>query len=143
MLNNVFSEFLQRIYNLKLNIMHDMRAGIILIISFLTTSNAFCQDITGQWFGRLETPNSIVNLVFNISKTEEGYKSTMDSPGQKATGIPIAYTSYFSSVLKMQIANSVDYEGILNNENIFIGNFKQAGKSLLQPADRNTLELFT
>ena len=91
-----------------------------------TTINA--QDITGSWNGILKIQGMQLRLVFNISKTDEGYTATMDSPDQGAKGIPVSSTKFENSTLKIELPKAgIKYEGILNEENTFIGTFKQNG----------------
>ena len=69
-------------------------------------------------------------LVFNISKIGNNYAATMDSPMQKAFGIPVTTTTFENSILKIVIPNAMmEYEGVLGKDNIIIGNFKQRGTS--------------
>jgi fermentation-respiration switch protein FrsA (DUF1100 family) len=54
----------------------------------------------------------------------------MDSPDQGAKGIPVTSTSYEGSILKLEISTlGIHYEGNLDDKNVFIGIFKQAGQS--------------
>jgi uncharacterized protein len=103
---------------------------IIIFLVILNSITIFSQEITGQWFGILKVPGMQLNLVFNISKTENGFASTMDSPDQKAIGIPVTTTTFENSLLKLAIpAGGIEYEGVLNKNNTVSGNFKQAGQS--------------
>ncbi|MCG9792628.1 alpha/beta hydrolase [Flavobacterium algicola] len=105
------------------------KASLILLI-FLTSLTVFGQDISGQWNGILKVQGTQLRVVFNISKTDNGYRSTMDSPDQGAKEIPVTTTSFDNSVLKLAVTNSrIEYEGTLNKDNNIIGNFKQAGQS--------------
>lgn len=97
------------------------------ILIFAVTS--FSQDITGQWNGILKIQGIQLRLIFHIHKTEEGYKSTMDSPDQMAKDIPIASTSFDNFNIKLTIPQAaINYEGILK-DNIIIGQFSQGGQS--------------
>jgi alpha/beta superfamily hydrolase len=88
------------------------------------------QEITGQWNGILKIPGMQLRVVFNISKTEKGYSSTMDSPDQGVKGIPVTTSSFENSVLKLEIPKAlILYEGILNKDNTIVGDFMQRGQS--------------
>ncbi|WP_310554532.1 alpha/beta fold hydrolase [Flavobacterium sp.] len=103
----------------------------ILLIIVLTTASTFAQDISGKWYGILKIPGMQLNITFNINKSENGYTSTMDSPDQKAFGIPTTSTSFENSILKIAIANArIEFEGILAKDSTINGNFKQAGQSI-------------
>ena len=108
-----------------------MKKIITFIVAFGTISTVFSQDITGSWNGILKVQGMQLSLVFHISKTENGFSSTMDSPDQKAFGIPVTTTNFENSNLKIAVANArIEYEGILGSDAIIVGNFKQAGQSI-------------
>ncbi|MDQ6531573.1 alpha/beta hydrolase [Flavobacterium sp. LHD-85] len=108
-----------------------MKKIIPLLFILFSFSQSFAQDISGQWNGVLKVPSSELRIVVNITKTEKGYTSTMDSPDQGAKGIPVAKTTFENNVLRLDIAPQagVVYEGKLN-ENKFTGKFTQNGQSL-------------
>lgn len=102
----------------------------ITFFAVLFSITMFGQEIVGQWFGILKVPDMQLNLVFNISKTKNGFTSTMDSPDQKAIGIPVTTTSFENSILTLAIpAGGIEYEGKLNSDNTISGKFKQAGQT--------------
>jgi fermentation-respiration switch protein FrsA (DUF1100 family) len=88
------------------------------------------QDITGQWNGILKVQGTQLRVVFNISKTDKGYSSTMDSPDQGVKGIPVNSTIFDNSTLKLAVTDArIEYEGIIGKDNVVIGDFKQGGQS--------------
>jgi pimeloyl-ACP methyl ester carboxylesterase len=88
------------------------------------------QNITGQWNGILKTQGIQLRVVFNINKTDKGFSSTMDSPDQGASGIPVTNTSFENAVLKLAVANiGIEYEGVLEKDDSIHGDFKQGGQS--------------
>ncbi|MEZ7507157.1 alpha/beta hydrolase [Flavobacterium sp. Arc2] len=118
-----------------------MKKATLIILTFLTSLTVFGQDITGQWSGILKVQGTQLRVVFNISKTDNGYSSTMDSPDQGAKGIPVTTTSFDHSILKLVITNAkIEYEGTLNKDNNIIGNFKQAGQSFPMDLSRAKIE---
>ena len=103
---------------------------IVFAIGIFIANLVFGQDITGQWNGALKVQGTQLRIVFNISKNDSGYTSTMDSPDQGAKGIPVNITTFENSTLKLAVSNlSIEYEGVLNNNNIIEGTFKQRGMS--------------
>jgi len=62
------------------------------------------QDITGQWNGMLNIPGMKLRIVFHITKTGETYTSTMVSPDQSPTGIPVTATTFADSKLSLTIS---------------------------------------
>ena len=82
-----------------------------------------------------------LRVVFNITKTENGINSTMDSPDQGAKGIPTTSTNFENSILKITIANAkIEYEGILGKDNNIIGTFKQGGQSFPMNLSKEIIE---
>jgi len=107
-----------------------MKKTVLIAFVILTSLSIFAQDISGKWNGILNVQGTQLRLVFNITRADNGYSSTMDSPDQGATGIPVTSTSYENSILKLEISTAgIQYEGTLDKENVFVGTFKQAGQS--------------
>jgi len=106
-----------------------MKKIITFILVFCSILTVFSQDITGTWNGILKVQGMQLSLVFHINKTENGFSSTMDSPDQKAFGIPVTTTNFENLKLKIAIANAgIEYEGVLGSDGSIIGNFKQSGQ---------------
>ena len=55
---------------------------------------SIAQDITGSWQGLIPVGEKNVRLIFNISKSGNGYSTTMDSPDQNAYGIKCSKTLF-------------------------------------------------
>jgi fermentation-respiration switch protein FrsA (DUF1100 family) len=118
-----------------------MRTFSILLILLLTSITVKAQDITGQWNGALKVQGTQLRLVFNISKTDNGVSSTMDSPDQGAKGIPTTTTNFENSILKITIANAkIEYQGTLGKDNIIVGTFKQGGQSFPMNLSKEVIE---
>jgi fermentation-respiration switch protein FrsA (DUF1100 family) len=118
-----------------------MKKTVFFLITILASFTMVGQEIIGQWNGVLKVPGAQLRVVFNISKTENGYNSTMDSPDQGAKGIPVATTSFENSVLKLEMPSlKVIYEGTLNKENLIVGNFAQGGQSFALNMSREIIE---
>jgi len=106
-----------------------MKKIITFILVFCSILTVFSQDITGTWNGILKVQGMQLSLVFHINKTENGFSSKMDSPDQKAFGIPVTTTNFENLKLKIAIANAgIEYEGVLGSDGSIIGNFKQSGQ---------------
>lgn len=107
-----------------------MKKIAFAVLMSLTSICFFGQDLTGQWNGVLKVPGMQLRLVFNISKTDNGLMTTMDSPDQGAKGIPTTSTTFENLSLKITIANAkIEYEGVLGNDQIIVGTFKQSGQT--------------
>ena len=118
-----------------------MKKTTLILFAILTTMSIYGQDISGKWNGILEVQGTQLRLVFNINKTDKGYSSTMDSPDQGATGIPVTSTTFENSTLKIEITNAtIQYEGTLDKNNAFVGTFKQGGQEFPMTLSRKAIE---
>ncbi len=118
-----------------------MKKIFIILCILLKSQYIYCQDISGNWEGVLKVQKIELRIVINITKTGEVYNSTMDSPDQGAKGIPVTFINYKNSILKLEIATAgIQYDGALNEENVFVGNFKQAGQSFPLNLTKKKLE---
>jgi len=114
---------------------------VAFVIGILIVNLVLGQNITGQWNGILKVQGTQLRVVFNINKTDAGLSSTMDSPDQGAKGIPVTSTSFENSILKLTVSNlGVEYQGTLGNDNVIVGNFKQAGMSFPLSLSKGTSE---
>ena len=64
----------------------------VIFVMLLAVIILSAQDITGKWTGVLSVTDQMgqaveLRLNFNISTTDNGYTSTMDSPDQNAYGM--------------------------------------------------------
>jgi fermentation-respiration switch protein FrsA (DUF1100 family) len=117
-----------------------MKKAVFFLMAILVSFTMTSQEITGQWNGILKVSGGQLRVVFNITKTENGYSSTLDSPDQGAKGIPFTATSFENSVLKLAIPSAgIAYEGTLK-DNAIAGNFKQGGQSFVLDMSRGTAE---
>ena len=93
----------------------------------LLANAAHAQDVLGSWKGKLNVPGSSLTIIFNISKTEAGYQSTMDSPDQQAQNIPVTKIIVEANTVKLEIpAARMSYTATMRNDSL-IGTFVQGG----------------
>lgn len=98
---------------------------LVLVVPFLASA----QQISGDWYGLLKVQGMELPLVFHITETEGKFSGTMDSPAQKAFGIPVSSVTFIEGRLNLQIANiGAQYKGMLSDSKIK-GNFYQANQS--------------
>ncbi|MEO7174162.1 MAG: alpha/beta fold hydrolase, partial [Saprospiraceae bacterium] len=117
-----------------------MRTIYLLILTLYTSFTVAAQDITGQWNGVLKVQGIQLRLVFNITKTDSGFSSTMDSPDQGAKGIPVTVTTFENPKIKFVVAPAaIEYNGELK-ENEIIGTFKQGGQEMPMNLSREAIE---
>lgn len=106
-----------------------MKTKILSILLF-SIQFIFAQEITGSWQGELDVQGMKLPLVFHIKKEGEKLISTLDSPKQGATNIPVSTTSYTADQLALELpALGISYSGKVTNESIN-GTFKQGGMEL-------------
>lgn len=118
-----------------------MKTFSILLITFLVSFSLTAQEIAGKWNGALKVQGTQLRLVFNVTKTDNGLSSTMDSPDQGAKGIPTTTTSFENSILKITIENAkIEYIGTLGNDNIIVGTFKQGGQTFPMNLSKEIIE---
>ncbi|PIF01440.1 MAG: alpha/beta hydrolase [Maribacter sp.] len=112
----------------------------LIVFAFFTISPIFGQDATGHWYGVLEVQGTQLRLVFNISRADNIYSATMDSPDQGVKGVPVTSISYEKDTLKLEISNAgIGYEGTLGKDAIFTGTFKQGGHEFPMDLSRNAI----
>jgi fermentation-respiration switch protein FrsA (DUF1100 family) len=118
-----------------------MKKITLLLFTVCTLSSVFGQDITGTWNGILKVQGMQLSLVFHINKTENGFSSTMDSPDQKAFGIPVTTINFENLNLKIAVANArIEYEGVLGLDGIINGTFKQSGQNFPMKLSKEKVE---
>lgn len=120
-----------------------MKTQILILLLIVFNESIFSQDITGPWNGMLTVPGAQIPLVFNVSFADAKFTSTIDSPEQKAMGIPVEETSFNksdSTIIFTMTRMSAEYVGKLNNKNIFIGTFSQGGQSFKMNLTREKVE---
>jgi len=117
-----------------------MKTLSLFLFALFISISSFGQDITGQWNGVLKVQGTQLRLVFNVTKTENGFSSTMDSPDQGAKGIPVTHTTFDSLKIKFEVATArIEYNGELK-ENEIIGTFKQGGQEFPMNLSRKAIE---
>ena len=103
-------------------------ASIIFFIGSVIQINA--QEIVGSWQGKVSVQGAEIPLVFNISSENGTYSSTMDSPSQGSTDIPMDVTTFIENTLTIKFNQAgIKYVGTLNGSNMS-GTFYQGGMEL-------------
>ena len=97
---------------------------IALLVMGLQT---YAQEVTGTWKGNLSVQGTEMPLVFNITDTDGALSSTMDSPSQGATDIPMDVTTFLDNVLTIEYKKAgMKFVGGLDESKIE-GTFYQGG----------------
>ena len=115
---------------------------VFTTIVLLSTILTFAQDITGTWNGVLEVQGQKMALVFHIENNDVKLTSTMDSPDQKAFGLPVENTTFLNNELTIELpAFKIKYTGKPNATFSEIdGNFTQGGANFPLKLDRKPIE---
>ena len=72
-------------------------------------------DITGEWNGKLKVSGMQLRLVFHVSKAENAYSATMDSPDQGAKNLPMSKVKFEDNTLTLEMASAgIEYVGKLD-----------------------------
>lgn len=102
----------------------------VYLFLFLSVVLNAQEGIVGSWKGTLEIQGTEMPLIFNISENEGVYTSTMDSPSQGATDIPMDETSFENNTLTVVFKKAgLKYVGTLAS-NKLSGSFSQGGMEL-------------
>lgn len=87
-------------------------------------------SIEGIWEGKLKVPGTELRIVFNISKNQDGaLTSTMDSPDQGVTGIPVEEVIFKDNTLRLEVKSVGGvFEGNVSEDFLVIeGEWRQSG----------------
>lgn len=116
-----------------------MKSLSTIIILFLAVISMSAQDIAGSWSGAITIPDGQLTVVFNISETDDGYSSTLDSPDQDALGIPVDSTFFKKPELTIKVTNlDLVYVGTLVDDATLNGTLTQMGQTLELNMKRKT-----
>jgi len=107
-----------------------MKKLLICAMAFFATGQAMAQDITGSWMGTISVASVNLHLVFNITKTADGYSANFDSPDQKAFGIACSKTTLKGDSIDISIAAiGGGYKGLWDGKGDITGTYSQGGGS--------------
>lgn len=88
------------------------------------------QDISGSWKGMLSVQGAEMPLIFNVKNDDGLLSSTMDSPSQGATDIPMDETTFADNTLTIVFKQAgIKYVGTMEADKVN-GTFYQGGMEL-------------
>ncbi len=94
---------------------------------FLFVNTVFSQEITGDWYGQIDIQGTKLKISFHIKQDNGVYTTTMDSPDQKAFGIPTDKTDVINNTITVVLKSAmINYKGTLKGDKIK-GSFTQNG----------------
>jgi len=105
---------------------------LILIIFISCEPKKDKPVLEGSWKGELRLGDSVIPLVFNISRNDQDeLTGTMDSPDQKVFGIPLDQITVENKSIKLNLSSiNASFSGSFNSEGQLDGTWEQNGKSL-------------
>ncbi|WP_299116530.1 prolyl oligopeptidase family serine peptidase [uncultured Winogradskyella sp.] len=107
-----------------------LKLGSTLFLFLGTLAQISAQEIVGTWEGKIAVQDTEIPLAFNVTMENNKYSSTMDSPSQGATGIPMDVTTFTDNTLTIKFNQAgIKYVGTLE-ENIVTGTFYQGPNEL-------------
>lgn len=90
---------------------------------------ASAQDVSGTWKGALNIQGMELPIVFNISQSDDGYATTLDSPKQNAYDMPTDKTTFADNKLTITYARiGMEYTAAYE-DGMFTGTFNQNGQT--------------
>ena len=82
-----------------------MKTKTLFIILVLVATGLQAQKITGDWYGLLEVQGTQLKIIYHIEQNNGVLTSTMDSPDQNATGLPIDETTLLNPAIFFSCSN--------------------------------------
>jgi hypothetical protein len=106
--------------------------SMAVLACLFTGASAQAQNAVGDWQGALDANGTTLHVVVHITEDGGGFKATLDSPDQGATGIPVGSVSVAGSVLKFEVPMvGGSYEGHFSADGQAVdGTWSQGGMSL-------------
>ena len=100
------------------------------------------ESITGDWNGVLNASGTELLIVFHITRTDNNLVSTMDSPDQNTSGIPIDTTSFKDGTLSIASGTlNMEFTAQLNiTGDTLFGQFNQGCRSFELVMTKETIE---
>ncbi|MEM8927803.1 MAG: S9 family peptidase, partial [Bacteroidota bacterium] len=106
------------------------KQSLLTMLVLFIGLGAFAQDITGTWKGTLSVQGSEMPLLFHVANEDGTLSSTMDSPSQGATDIPMDETTFVDDTLTIVFKQAgIKYVGTLEADKVD-GTFYQGGMEL-------------
>ena len=111
-----------------------MKKIILLAIFCSYFGSCFSQTqdnsaVVGSWLGTLKVSGVSLRVVFNISEKDGVLVTTMDSPDQKAKGLPTESTTLSGTEILIKMpAFGAQYKGVVEDSITIKGTFTQSGE---------------
>lgn len=107
-----------------------MKALLQTTVLIFITSITYGQSIAGHWNGTLRVQGNQIRIVFHVTKINDQYEATLDSPDQNATDIKVTTVNFSYPNVSFEISGiGAAYEGIVSGKSI-TGKWTQSGTAL-------------
>ena len=121
-----------------------MKRITAILIMALAVITLYAQDIKGKWTGALSFPDqmgqaTVLRINFNVSTTDDGYTSTLDSPDQNTFGIAVDTTIFEKPELTIKAIDlNLEYVGNVVDDTNIKGTLTQHGQSFEMDLKKET-----
>jgi pimeloyl-ACP methyl ester carboxylesterase len=101
-----------------------MKIFVTAVMLVLAAQSLQAQEITGKYSGMLTVQGTRLLISFTVSGDEDGYRTTMELPGQGVKDIPVLTTFEDSHIVFDVPMAGISYEGIYR-DSLIIGALRQ------------------
>jgi pimeloyl-ACP methyl ester carboxylesterase len=103
----------------------------LIIANTSVSQNTDLQSVIGSWMGEITASAIPLRVIFNITLAgKDSLAATLDSPDQGAKNIKIGPVSFDGKSLRILAPLLLgEYNGIIQNDTLIDGTWKQAGKT--------------
>jgi dienelactone hydrolase len=106
----------------------------------LSTFSIFSQEFEGDWTGKILVQGFPLTLDYHISKNENGFTATMDSPDQKSYGNKVKEVIVNGYEINLNFPEYKIFTKLNYKNDSLIGNYVQLGKNYPMSLSRKTGE---
>jgi len=105
-----------------------MKKTVLIISLVLCWGMLQAQRVNGTWVGNLDLNGNVIEVIFHVTETANGFVTTMDYPAQNAFGISTTSTAFENAIITILLDDeSTHYQGRLMKDNTIRGIFTQMG----------------
>lgn len=107
---------------------------------FLSTVSIFSQEFEGEWTGKILVQGFPLTLDYHISKNENGFTATMDSPDQKSFGNKVKEVIVHGNEINLNFPEYKIFTKLNYKNDSLKGNYVHFGKNYSISLSRKTGE---
>ncbi len=114
--------------------------NLLSLTLFLSTFSVFSQEFEGDWSGKILIQGFPLTLDYHISKNENGFTATMDSPDQKSFGNKVKEVIVDGNEINLNFPEYKIFTKLNYKNDSLIGIYAQFGKNYPLSLSRKTGE---